>query len=342
MPKNTLKTVFVSAMSRICATSGDTDRRDDVASDPQTFLEPALPDAHAAYDIWGAVARGQTRSGFLDLQNNSLDRTAMPFLVRALPAPHEIVSYPTVSAFVTALQEHTASDRPVFFNAIVPMSDKPSSSTVHTVAMSVRRDEARAGARLSLIYVEPSSLPDDEVAEVQSVSELTPMHRMGLILASIYHDFFGTILPAAFAPESAPHRRVISTNLQKSRQDCAMFSLFLARKMTREQTDSWHRANVRDGASLAPWPGVTQDEALHLPPAFYKHASSVSQIGRVVERSVGNDFVNKRGESLMARTDRHLMPRSDQPTKYHNGSILLKRQNYVRRALETLPGRPQP
>ncbi|WP_347554939.1 hypothetical protein [Robbsia sp. KACC 23696] len=295
---------------------------------PEPEAEPA--DAHAAYQLYQDIARNRARNGFLDFHSNQMDRDAMPFLVRALPVAHEMASYPTLSAFVADLQRHTASDRSVYFNAIVPMNDR-ASQTVHTVAMSVRRDEARTGARLSLVYVEPASLPAFDIAEVQAVSELTPMHRMGLVLASVYHDFFGTILPAAFDPASAPYRLVISMNLQKSARDCAMFSFFLARRMTRELTDPWHR-----DASLAPWPRVLQDAALALPPRFYKHASSVGHIGQVVEQAGGDAIINKRGESLMTRTHRYVMRRSDKLSANHNGSILLKREDYVKRALATL------
>ncbi|MGF7191119.1 hypothetical protein JOE11_004174 [Robbsia andropogonis] len=183
-------------------------------------------------------------------------------------------------------------------------------------------------------------LPADDVAEVVQHEWLSPMHTMGLPTAAIYHDFFGATLLDAFDAIAALHRCVIAMGLQKPRQDYAMFCLFLARKMTSEQTARWHRENLDAPASCMDWPTVVKAEALNLPSAFYKHASSLRQIGAISADRRDGVVVNKRNESRMMRGGKYMTPRSDDPSRNHKASILHKRWDYVRRALRTLPVQP--
>lgn len=163
----------------------------------------------------------------------------------------------------------TPSSRRGMTGREAPLDDVHGTPAAHEILERIERNlETHRPIDFQNSSLDRAVLPADDVAEVVQHQWLSPMHTMGLPIAAIYHDFFGATLLDAFDAIAAPHRRVIAMSLQKSRQDYAMFCLFLGRKMTSEQTARWHRENLDAPASCTDWPTVVQAEALNLPSAI--------------------------------------------------------------------------
>ena len=124
------------------------------------------------------------------------------------------------------------------------------------------------------------------------------------------------------------------TTIQKSTNDCVMFSLSFALKMQDHEVffDKRHQQQLRD--DTARWSMREHP----VPAAFYKHAHSRRTLELATEKTASfeTEIVNKRGETLDARRARHVGDFSvsgQQETRAYSNSIELKRLVFIDRAL---------
>lgn len=130
----------------------------------------------------------------------------------------------------------------------------------------------------------------------------------------------------------------IETDLQRSNGECGMFSLFLVKKMLKEQSamQQLHEENI-SGNFKTEYGVLNKDEANALiPPSFMKHTQSPSRLEAYlnINPSARDIPVNKKGETLKERQDRHIVSieNNGKEIKYSN-SIEVKRKTEIRALL---------
>lgn len=128
----------------------------------------------------------------------------------------------------------------------------------------------------------------------------------------------------------------IEMDIQKSANDCRMFSLALMRKM-HEEHDHLQTLHERNIAGTLPVNEFRVVEAAKadalLPPSFMKHAHSRTRIRQYLQArpDIATQPVNKRGETLMARRMRSQIEGTTEagtPITYNRG-IEEKRRDYL-------------
>jgi hypothetical protein len=149
------------------------------------------------------------------------------------------------------------------------------------------------------------------------------------------------------APPVRLHMTLLASRVHKGLEGCTIFALSAAKKMASEGAiRELHTSMLDDVAQGRAQPGVEwQDARQHLPPAFYKHATS----RRVLEDYLGilgqrdpaaaEAAVNKRGKTLLQRYDDNFVSRddpSDNETIHYSMSYEEKRVEIIKTALAHL------
>ncbi|HGS5860957.1 TPA: YopJ/AvrA family T3SS effector serine/threonine acetyltransferase [Vibrio parahaemolyticus] len=135
---------------------------------------------------------------------------------------------------------------------------------------------------------------------------------------------------------------IFETDMQRSYGECAMFSLFLVKKMHKESEQflELHKKNIdqnlpKDNEIIV---SVSQSNNL-LPPSLMKHVQSPKRLESYLESrpEVVDVVVNKKGETLLSRQQRYIstIQKEDKQITYST-SIEHKRLVEVKKLLESL------
>lgn len=130
----------------------------------------------------------------------------------------------------------------------------------------------------------------------------------------------------------------IETDLQRSAGECGIFSLFLVKKMLKEQSAMQliHEKNM--SGDLKVDHGIlnkTEADSL-IPPSFMKHTQSPSRLEMYlnVNPSTRDAPINKKGETLKERQDRNMVSiEKDGKKRTYSNSIELKRRLEIKSLL---------
>jgi type III effector protein PopP2 len=168
------------------------------------------------------------------------------------------------------------------------------------------------------------------------------------------YDDYAVYFKQEFGTHAAARCAFIPVDLQKSAFGCRIFSMSLALKMQAREGDFTNMHSALYSGDLSPVvPGSMQtedDEDAHvvldagplIDASMLKHNQSRSSIKKYLQSNPDQDnvIVNKHGETLRTRANRHTVERkvlaqneSGRKTITFNNSIELKRIALVRRAL---------
>ncbi|AMG09653.1 TPA: YopJ/AvrA family T3SS effector serine/threonine acetyltransferase [Vibrio parahaemolyticus] len=141
-------------------------------------------------------------------------------------------------------------------------------------------------------------------------------------------------------PEAA--LAIFETDMQRSYSECAMFSLFLVKKMHKEsaQFQELHKKNIDQNLPKSGEIIVSVSQANNLlPPSLMKHVQSPKRLEAYLESrpEVADVVVNKKGETLLSRQQRYIatIEVEDKQITYST-SIEHKRLTEVKKLLESL------
>ncbi|MGC3030417.1 YopJ/AvrA family T3SS effector serine/threonine acetyltransferase [Burkholderia sp. DN3021] len=104
---------------------------------------------------------------------------------------------------------------------------------------------------------------------------------------------------------------MLEMNIQKSSNECGIFSLALAKKLHKESdsVSELHRMNVAGNIPSAydSFSSSAESDKL-IPPSLYKHAQGRGRLAMYLESNRGSESVkvNKKGETLLDRQVQHL------------------------------------
>ncbi|WJK29891.1 YopJ family acetyltransferase [Vibrio parahaemolyticus] len=135
---------------------------------------------------------------------------------------------------------------------------------------------------------------------------------------------------------------IFETDMQRSYGECAMFSLFLVKKMHKEsaQFQELHKKNIDQNLPKSGEIIVSVSQANNLlPPSLMKHVQSPKRLEAYLESrpEVADVVVNKKGETLFSRQQRYIttIEAEDKQITYST-SIEHKRLTEVKKLLESL------
>ena len=221
----------------------------------------------------------------------------------------------------------------------------------HRMAMSVRQ----RGCDVSILMV-------DSLGYVKEDHECF-LSKTASALASMT-----AALEQRAGPQAGPvriHLAVAYADTQKTLEGCAIFALSATRKMASEPLVRMLHERLLDGLDdQRIRPGVTQiDAASHLPPGFFKHATSSTVVKNFLDvkrtrfqKAMSSEHVgwamppvdpdapvNKKGQLLDQRYAEHLVQRPDNEgvVRSYSNSYELKRILLIREALAHLVARAE-
>jgi YopJ family protease len=120
----------------------------------------------------------------------------------------------------------------------------------------------------------------------------------------------GRMQQALNATHLRPTFALLLSDIQRSRSECGIFSLAFAKNMLREARTLGELHDANHAGRLAPPGGVVEAERTDrmLPPSFFKHAQSARRVeAYLLRRPDAQEMpVNKKGESLRDRVNRHM------------------------------------
>lgn len=133
----------------------------------------------------------------------------------------------------------------------------------------------------------------------------------------------------------------IEADLQRSNGDCGMFSLFLVKKMLKEEDkmQALHEKNL--AGELKENYGIVYKTTANafLPPSFMKHAQSPKRLEYYLNDNLDARVqpVNKKGETLISRQNRHIVTVQDDDKKItYSNSIEVKRQIEIEKMFDSI------
>lgn len=123
----------------------------------------------------------------------------------------------------------------------------------------------------------------------------------------------------------------VETDLQRSNGDCGMFSLFLVKKMLKEQSAMQliHEKNMSGDLKVDNGILNKNEADFLIPPSFMKHTQSPSRLEGYlnVNPSTRDEPINKKGETLKERQNRNMVSIEKDGKKItYSNSIELKRR----------------
>ena len=231
--------------------------------------------------------------------------------------------YNTLGEFAQALHAQTIEAGAMRYQAVVAMTDRPDGGA-HFAAFDVRRRALSAEAPLSMVYVEPSFLVEEQVAEGAPDFFLTH-DAVGEGYRTLFREYFPRTF-GGLGGGPAPKTSVVFSAAQKSPFDCAIFSLSFALKMRRAEAffDQLHDSNDNRAEGLQHFFG----EQILLPPSFYRHAHSRATVDMVAAAWQTRD-----PDGVTALRERHEQSRITRGARRFSNSIERKRVALLSRAL---------
>lgn len=257
--------------------------------------------------------------------DNVRDRQVLPDLVAAerRRTGQDLRFYNTLGEFAQALHAQTIEAGAMRYQAVVAMTDRPDGGA-HFAAFDVRRRALSAEAPLSMVYVEPSFLVEEQVAEGAPDFFLTH-DAVGEGYRTLFREYFPRTF-GGLGGGPAPKTSVVFSAAQKSPFDCAIFSLSFALKMRRAEAffDQLHDSNDNRAEGLQHFFG----EQILLPPSFYRHAHSRATVDMVAAAWQTRD-----PDGVTALRERHEQSRITRGARRFSNSIERKRVALLSRAL---------
>ncbi|EOG7663989.1 YopJ/AvrA family T3SS effector serine/threonine acetyltransferase [Vibrio cholerae] len=141
-------------------------------------------------------------------------------------------------------------------------------------------------------------------------------------------------------PEAA--LAIFETDMQRSYSECAMFSLFLVKKMHKEDAQflELHKKNIDKNLPKSGEIIVSVQQANNLlPPSLMKHVQSPKRLEAYLESrpEVTDVVVNKKGETLLSRQQRYIATIQVEGKQItYSTSIEHKRLTEVKKLLESI------